>query len=233
MREKACVNGNFRHAELHLSLGLFCVAASVTVSSRGQEFAPSGSDPLRVDPQVLHQGVRLPGDSQAPGCTESLSRDQPLDLERAASFALCNSPKARATWEAIEVQAGVLGEAKAAYLPSVVSSLTVQRERNLFPGESALDDSKTGHSAYVNGSWRVFDFGGRAANRESAEHLLSAALATHDAKLQEILDAVIAAYFDAVTAKAELEASQRTRSLASDTFAATGRREGKGAASHN
>jgi outer membrane protein TolC len=64
--------------------------------------------------------------------------DVPLDLELAADLALCNSPQARVTWEAIKVQAGFLGEAKAAYLPSVTGSVTLQRERNCISGCGAV-----------------------------------------------------------------------------------------------
>jgi outer membrane protein len=79
----------------------------------------------------------------------------------------------------------------------------------------------------------LFDFGGRSANREASQRLLSAALASHDAKLQEVLDDLIAAYFDATKLSTELEATQQARMLAASTLEATRRRESNGVASHN
>ncbi|HWZ63609.1 MAG TPA: TolC family protein [Steroidobacteraceae bacterium] len=215
-------------AKCSLKSLIFVLAAS---SGFGQE--PPLSDPLGVNPQVLRNGSRLPGDDAIPPCPARVIPGQTLDLALAADVALCNSPKVRSTWEAIKVQTGVLGEAKAAYLPSVSGSYTLQRERNMFPDVPQENASLTGHSAFAGATWRLFDFGERAANRDYAQLLLSAAIASHDAQLQEILDGLVGAYFDAMTALAGLGASQKSRSLASATLEATGRREERGAASHS
>jgi outer membrane protein len=209
------------------------LGGTLATQSRAGDPAALVSDPLRVQPRALRDGIPLPGDEAVPNCATDFVPRQPLDLERAADIALCNSPKTRVTWERIKEQAGTLGEARAAYLPSASGSYTWQREINTYPGRPELDDSQVGHSAFVGASWRLFDFGGRAANRESAEHLLSAALATHDATLQDLLDSLVAAYFDAVRSAAELRSSQTTRTLASNTLLATGHREAGGAVSHN
>jgi len=211
-----------------LSLGL---AAAAQCAAQGS--LPWGADPLGVEPRVLREGTRLPGDGDAPNCAAGAVPDQPLALSRAADIALCNSPRIRVTWEAIKAQAGQLGEAKAAYLPSVAGSVTLQHERNLFPGDPQADNAATGHSVYLSATWRLFDFGGRAATRDSAQRLLSAALASHNAKLQEVLDGVISAYFEATKQSAELQATQQSRLLAASTLEATQRRESNGVAAHN
>lgn len=213
---------------------LFALGLGLAAARCGaQAHLPFGSDPLGVESPVLREGAKLPGDPEVPECAGGPVLNQPLELARAADVALCNSPRIRVTWEAVKVQASQLGEAKAAYLPSVAGSVTLQREYNSYPGDPVDDNAKTGHSVYLSASWRLFDFGERSANRESAQRLLSAALASHDAKLQEILDGVISAYFDAMKVNAELQASQQARMFAADTVAATTRREGNGVASHN
>jgi outer membrane protein len=77
--------------------------------------------------------------------------------------------------------------------------------------------------------WRLFDFGGREANRRMSTAMLDAAIATHDAVLQKTLESVIGAYFDAQTAKATWDAKRMNEDLARNTFEAAQRREARGA----
>jgi outer membrane protein len=190
-------------------------------------------DPLGVYPSELRRGPTLPGDQAPLDCSTHYDPAQPLGLDRAADLALCTNPQARSTWEAIKIQAGALGEAEAAYLPTITGSLTLQRERNQYPDVPLQDSTTTGHSAYLAFGWRLFDFGERSSKRAAAQFLLSAAMASHDAQLQKILDAVIAAYFDATTARSVHLARSKAHELLISTLAATERRENKGAASHN
>ncbi len=215
---------------LSISVAQLLLLTSTTIFA---QHARSIDDPLGVYPLELRSGPTLPGDQAPLDCTAHYDPAQPLGLDRAADLALCTNPQVRSTWEAIKIQAGALGEAKAAYLPTLTSSLTLQRERNQYPDFPLQDATTNGHSAYLAFGWRLFDFGERASNRTAAQLLLSSAVASHDAELQKILDAVIAAYFDAMTARSIFLARTKAGELLRGTLAATLRREGKGASSHN
>lgn len=50
-------------------------------------------------------------------CADTPGPGRPLSLAEAMDMALCRNPQARAAWAAVKVQAGGLGEARAAYWP--------------------------------------------------------------------------------------------------------------------
>ena len=75
----------------------------------------------------------------------------------------------------------------------------------------------------------MLDFGGRAANARAAAALLTAALYSRDAQIQDTLTAVVSAYFDAQTTLATLKAKQTSQQLAQQTVEAAQRREARGA----
>jgi outer membrane protein len=187
-------------------------------------------DPLRTRPPVLDTGPVLPGDEGPVPCPSRVDLDQPLALGDAVDLALCHSPRIKAAWAAIKIQAGAVGEARAAYLPTLTGSIGRLRTRTQHPDFPASDTSVTGQNVYAGFNWRLLDFGGRNANREAANLLLRAALSSHDAALQKTLSSVAGAYFDALTAQGTSSARAQAALLAQDTLAATQRRLAKGAA---
>lgn len=190
-------------------------------------------DPLWTQPGRLKDGATLPDDSPLP-CPAQVDFKRPLALGDAVDVALCNNPQVSAAWAQIKVQAGALGEARAAYLPTINASFSRLKNSTTYPETSGLPNSFTiGNQAYGSFNWRLFDFGGRAANRESANQLLASAMAGHDAALQKAMTSTIQAYFDAVTGSALYEARRQMGSLAENTLNATKRREIKGAAALN
>lgn len=198
-------------------------------------------DPLRTRPAVMTAGVNLPGDQGGAACTlepggglrvaaptAGVLRD--MTLTQAVDLALCNNPQVRASWAAIKVQAAGIGEARAAYLPTISVGSNRVRDRVWYPGEPFPEPTvQTGNTRSASLAWRLLDFGGRAANAASASALLDSALASHDAALQKVLSGVIGAYFDAQTATATLVARQKIDALALQTLQATKRREARGA----
>lgn len=187
-------------------------------------------DPLWTQPERLKNGASLPDDSPLP-CPAQVDFKKPLALGDAVDMALCNNPQVRGAWAHIKVQAGAVGEARAAYLPTINGSYSRLKNSTTYPATSGIPNSFTiGNQAYGSFNWRLFDFGGRAANRESANQLLAAAMAGHDAALQKAMVSVIQAYFDAVTGKSLYEARRQMADLADNTFNATKRRETKGTA---
>lgn len=188
------------------------------------------SDPLDTRPPVLDIGAILPGDSEAVGCRASDASQiaQPLALADAVDWALCHNPRAQSSWAAIKMQAAALGEARAAYWPTLTASLSRLRNKTTYPDASLPGSTSDGRTSYVGAGWRLFDFGAREANREAAVQLLDAAIAGHDATLQRTLETTVGAYFDAITAEATLEAKNTARQLAQSSLLATQRREARG-----
>lgn len=185
-------------------------------------------DPLSAKPPALTIGAMLPGDSEPISCPSTVDLAQPLALGDVVDLALCNNPQLKASWAAIKIQSNAVGEARAAYLPTLHGSVSKLHNDTRYPDFPASNTSSLGHSLYLGLNWRLFDFGGRAANNEVANHLLNAALASHDAALQKSLSEVIKAYFDAMTAQASLSARTAAAEIAQETLLATRRREAKG-----
>src|SRR5574343_26266 len=191
------------------------------------------NDPLRTRPDLLNNGPTLPDDSRLL-CPAQIDFSKPLALGDAVDVALCNNPQIHGAWAQIKLQSGALGEARAAYLPTINGSFSRLKNSTTYPQTSGISNSYTmGNQAYGSFNWRLFDFGGRAANREAANLLLAAAISGHDAVLQKAMAAVIQAYFDAVTAKAAHASRRQMAALAENTFNATKRREMGGATALN
>jgi outer membrane protein len=190
-------------------------------------------DPLWTHPDRLTTGGTLPDNNPLP-CPVQIDFKRPLALGDAVDVALCNNPQVSAAWAQIKVQTGALGEARAAYLPKINASFSRLKNSTTYPATSNIPNSFTmGNQSYASFNWRLFDFGGRAANRESANQLLAAAMAGHDAVLQKVMILTIQAYFDAITSKAIYEARRQVTDLAEKTLNATSRREVKGVAALN
>lgn len=187
-------------------------------------------DPLWTQPDRLKNGASLPDDTPIP-CPAQVDVKRPLALGDAVDVALCNNPQVRGAWAQIKVQAGALGEARAAYLPTIGGSFSRLKNSTTYPASSGyLNSSTMGNQAYGSFNWRLFDFGGRAANREAANQLLAAAMSGHDAALQKVMVSVIQAYFDALTGQSLYEVRRQLAELADNTLNATKRREAKGLA---
>jgi outer membrane protein len=196
------------------------------------EFPYLWSDPLRTLPPVIEKGIVLPGDT-APLPREVVKDfSQPLLLGEALDLALSNNQKIKWAWADIKVQAAALGEAYAAYLPTVSGSVNWTKDNISYSG-SAKSTATDRYTAQATAGWRIFDFGGRSANRRYAENLLAAALAGHDAALQDVAGRVIRAYFDAMTAAASLKAKSQDEEIAGHTLKSAKAREAKGAISQS
>ncbi|WP_257626225.1 TolC family protein [Janthinobacterium sp. NKUCC06_STL] len=157
----------------------------------------------------------------------------PLTLPAAVDLALCHNAQVHGAWAGIRLQAAGLGEAKAAFLPTLNAGLSRVHDRTAYPGASTPSGSLNSNTGSLNLSWRLFDFGGRAAGQRSAQALLDAALANRDAVLQKTLAATVSAYFDAQTARANVRMRQDYAALANETVLATQRRAQRGLGSHS
>ena len=191
------------------------------------------ADPLRTMPAVMGKGGTLPGDSSP--IPRSVQKDftQPLSLGEALDLALSNNQSVKMAWADIKIQAGALGEAYAAYLPTITGSVNYTKDY-IFSFDSkngTIQNNKFTPQASL--SWRLFDFGGREANKRSAEELLAAALAGHDSALQEVAGKVVKAYFDALIANASLTAKTKDEEIARHTLNSAKVREEMGVISQS
>ena len=185
-------------------------------------------DPLHTRPDVLDKGVALPGDTAPWQCQTSRDFSTPLSLNEAVDLALCNNAQVKMAWAMIKVQAGAVGTAESAYLPTISVTVSRLRTGTSYPDSGIPSSSTTGNTVFGSFNWRLFDFGARAANRQSANSALVAALADHEASLQKTLAQTIQAYFDAQSTHAILIAKEQDEAIANETLESAKRRETKG-----
>lgn len=227
---KVCVSARV-NAALNLALRAACILSVCLIWRAASAFGiPDAlSDPLLTKPAILKMGPSLP-DGAPIECHTQTDLSQPLALGEIIDLALCNNPQIKQAWTTIKIQAAALGESRAAYLPTASATYSPQQTQVNYPQSSYNANTITnGKQSYANLNWRLFDFGGRAANRISANLLLEAALATHDATIQKIMAGIIQSYFDALTARASVKAKARAAAFAESSLGATLRRENKGA----
>ncbi len=221
------MSGKFFRASAAIGVGLLVWPAL----AQGFDLHKLVADPLRTMPEVVDKGVVLPGDTAPIPCTAQKDFGKPLTLAEAVDLALCNNPRVKSAWADIKVQAGAVGEARAAYLPTLSGSYSFTGDRISYSDTRYPVSNVHRKTAQASASWRVFDFGGRTARREAAQSLLAAALANHNATLQRALEEVIQAYFDAITARADLKAKTENERLTADILKSAKDREAKGVAS--
>lgn len=128
-------------------------------------------------------------------------------------LALCRHPQTREAWSLVRVQAAQLGVAQAGWLPSVDGRFAVGRNRR--DGETT-----TPRSTALNWSWLLFDFGARAANVDSARHLLRAASATLDATVHGVFLDALQGYYQAQAARAAVAATLDAERAGRESLAA-------------
>lgn len=212
------------------------VIALITHALSGQTQAqerlppPFIADPLLTMPPEVYVGKALPGDGDAIHCPVAYDASKNLKLELAIDLALCRNPRIKSAWAAIKIQAAALGESRAAYFPVLNGSVSRLNDQTNYPNASdnLSPTYVKGTMVYGNLLWRIFDFGGRDANRRSANYLLDAALASHDAAIQRALVNVVEKYFAAQVALAIWEARQISVVYAKQTLVVSERREEKG-----
>jgi len=209
-----------RHAVTALILMVSLLAAPAGAAP------PARFDPLLARPPELDKGKILPGDDQPSGCaTSPFTPGKVLTLVDAVDLALCHQPQVQASWAAIKLQSSQLGEARAAYLPTLGAGVGQYRE-------SATSDQGSSKRSigtlYATLTWRLLDFGGRSANQRAADVLLQAASASQDATLQKAMGNAVGLYYDAHSARAAQQSRERSLALARQILEAAIKREQRG-----
>ncbi|MBP0596121.1 TolC family protein [Paraburkholderia sp. LEh10] len=190
-------------------------------------------DPLLTRPPLLNYGTVLQSETPAVTCPTAIDLAQPLTLAGAVDIGLCNNPQIGASFAAIKAQAAAVGEARASYLPTLSAAVSPLRTRTQYPDLPTSNSTENGHTLSAGVSWRLFDFGARAASGEAENRSLQAALANHDATIQKVMSNIVEAYFDAQTARATLVARAESTATAQQTYEATERRQRMGVAAQS
>ncbi|TCW77324.1 histidine kinase [Burkholderia sp. SRS-46] len=191
------------------------------------------TDPLLTRPIALDAGPRLPGDDVPALCPPAVDLTRPLTIGDAVDLALCHNPRIRVAWASIKIQAAALGEARSAWLPTINGSISPLVTRNRYPDAPSMNTRSVGRTSNASLNWRLLDFGGRAANRDAAQQLLTAALASHDAAMQQAVADVVGSYFDIQNAQAAFVARTEAVALAESTLHASRQRLAGGIAARS
>lgn len=156
----------------------------------------------------------------------------PLSLAEAIERALCNNPDTRDAWVTIEERAAVVGQGRAAYLPTLSATGEQVHEDNITRvrdhPELSSNYSTAVHSGDLSLSWILYDFGGRKATLENAKALLRAAQANENAVLQQTFADAAKFYYAAQSAREQLQADAAIVEDAQSSLSAAKDRSDKG-----
>jgi outer membrane protein len=184
-----------------------------------------GQDGMLEDPFATHQQV-----SQSPGkkhltvedpCRLKTDKTHAWTLVDVIDQALCSNPQTRQAWANARFQAGQVGIAKAAYLPTVTLNASVSRGINSSSSnlQNTIISSPTTGGAGGSGeainrftpvislNYLLYNFGAREAQLENAQQTLEASTWTHDAVLQTVMFTAIQAYYQVFATQSAAEAA--------------------------
>ncbi len=192
-------------------------------------------DPLQSMPPELANQEQAEAQFRVSNCKDSFTLPDKLDLLETIDIALCNNPKAKQSWAAMKGRAAEIGQRRGAYLPTINATATLERTTT-FTNENAAptnDNINVNRTLTASLSWRVFDFGTRAANLAGTRYLLQSAFFEHDTNIQSALTAVIQAYFKAQTSRAQWQSLLKSETFLQQVYDASLRRQKAGVAAAN
>lgn len=224
-----------RNAGRRLLTAMLLALPATAAASAGNLLTGNWADPLGTIPDAVAGSAVQPGDPSPLKCQEIPNSTTPvlLSLSLAVDLTLCNNSQIRSAWTEIKIQAAAAGVARSAYFPTISATASRLSTHTAYPELAAATNTTVGNAIYSSLNWRVFDFGTRDANRQAANTLLVAAMSNHSASIQKTLAAVVQAYFDAQSAKAEWEAKVEAQSIAQQTMESAERREKNGSAARS
>ena len=204
-----------------LAGGLLLIAAG----ARAENFLPYPDDPFGTRAGVATgPGRAAVAADWADPCRIDRKPPKTWSLPDVMDQALCHNPQTHQAWANALFQATQLGQAEAAYLPTVNFTMPISRSRNTagsgFSNSIAISGAGAGItnrqneftrvSPTLNINYLLLDFGGREARVELARHALEAANWSHAATLQTVLFQAIQAYYQVFASNASLEAAEAT-----------------------
>lgn len=198
-------------------------------------------DPLHVFPPPVIADLPLPADAgiavpddckhveaawlPAPG-----EQVPELGLQEAIDRAVCHNPELRQNRAMVQGAGAALGQAKAAYWPTVSGSISRIEQAQSYDGPSLNDDRIYATSKNIAVGWRVFDFGQREHKVLSQGSLVQASLASLKAAVRKVVMDVAQQYFAMQNAASLVVARSRNLQLAERMLRSTLNRQAKGQA---
>jgi outer membrane protein len=217
---------------MNVKATLLAFVFAVAASAGATEFSHFFQDPLLTRPPNLDSDTATLGQNKSELCAlaslDGINQAMPLTLEKAIDIALCHNPQIKGGWADIKIRAALLGEARASYLPSLGVSTGKLRSINKYPDGELPNTENVRNLSQINLTWRLYDFGVRSGNLESAKYMLASTLSAHEAILQRTMGAVIGAYFDAMLAQARVATAAQTVAFTASLLQTTQRREAAG-----
>ena len=163
-------------------------------------------------------------DSARLGCTLQIA-PQALGLLDALVMALCTQKDTAKAWSQIAVMTAQLGAARADFWPTLTASAAggYDHNKSTVPTD-AFDNSNTqakhyGYSLDLN--WKLYDFGVTYNRSQSAKFALLSAIASKDSAVQRVALEASQAFFDALSAEAQLQAATEAESYAHESMVYT------------
>jgi outer membrane protein len=139
-----------------------------------------------------------------------VSKSTALNLVQIIKYAICNSPKLVISKADIKEKVAALEETKAAYYPSINTSLETSKPSN---GDLQYA-SHTTVSEHLLVTWRLYDFGARAAAVEVAETEVEHAKALLDSDNAELLLSLFDSYYDVENNELQKIANEENQNIA-------------------
>lgn len=190
------------------------------------------ADPFATNQQTSSSQGNKHLDAANP-CLLNIDAKQTWNMVDVIEQALCHNPQTRQAWANARYQAGQVGIAKAAYLPTV--TLNTSMSRSLNSSSSSLQVTSISSSSTASKpldrltpvlslNYLLYNFGAREAQLESAEKTLEASNWTHDATLQSIMLATIQAYYQVFATRSAAEAALISEHSTSEALQAAQKR---------
>lgn len=194
-----------------------------------------GASPVPHDP--FHTVQHTPADqgsswnmAEGSACENLPAPGKPWTLSDVVNRALCENPQTRETWANARQQAALLGQAKAAYLPSADLSATQSRSRVILDKGIVQSPAQNQFNPALTLNYLLFDFGARSAAVDSVTQRLLAADWTHNETLQSVMLSAIRAYYQLLAARQSVEATLAAEKSAQQAYDAARYRHKVGAA---
>ncbi|HFQ89601.1 MAG TPA: TolC family protein [Desulfobulbus sp.] len=143
----------------------------------------------------------LPGSVPTPVQGPAFQEGVPLTLARCVAIAFAQNPETRESWQRAKAAAAGVGQARAAYLPTLDFAAGTSRANPASPDSPQDTGVQDRVNATFETSYLLFDGGTRAAGLHGAEAGLLAASLQHDTTLQDLALRVAEAYYHLLAAR--------------------------------
>lgn len=206
-------------------MGDFCALAIGCVVSTSAAAGLLSMDVFQTETGVPPYAEEALG---RPNACADLQPSGPVTLRDALDRALCNDPHVRSAWLDIKEKAAELGQAKAAWLPTVTADYQVLRDNSVTDVHDHPNLSSANRSfvqtvdATVN--LVIWDFGSRSAASRAAREMVLAATESYRAALQAAVGTVAKDYYAALGAAGQAAADQKALDAARKTAMAAAAR---------